>query len=55
MMWKWRTQRTWGTTALGIWLVATGLLPLLNVSIPQSGPILSLLAAASGILILMQR
>ncbi len=55
MKWRWRTQRAWGTTALGIWLVATGLLPLLHVSIPQGGPILSLLAAASGILILLQR
>ncbi len=55
MFWRWRSQRGWGTTALGIWLVATGLLPFLHVSIPQSGPILSLLAAAAGVLILMQR
>jgi hypothetical protein len=55
MRWIWSIRRTWGTTALGVWLVATGLLPFLHVSTPQSGPILSLLAAAAGILILIQR
>ncbi len=55
MRWTWWTRRGWGTTLLGIWLIATGLLPLLHVSIPQGGPVLSLLAAAAGILILIDR
>lgn len=55
MNWIWRTQRRWGHIALGVWLIATGLLPLLGAPIPLSGPILALLAVVAGILILMQR
>jgi hypothetical protein len=45
------------TTKLGmflvaIWLIVTGLLPLLNVSTPLSDTILAVLAIAAGILIL---
>jgi hypothetical protein len=40
---------------LGIWLVVTGLLPFVNLPIPNIGTILALLALAAGVLILMGR
>jgi hypothetical protein len=40
---------------LGIWLILTGLLPFLNVRIPQSGVILSVLAVIAGVLIVAGR
>jgi len=40
---------------LAIWLIATGLLPLLNVSFPTAGTILALLAIAAGLLLLLRR
>ena len=42
-----------GVLLLGIWLIATGLLPLLNVNIPASDIILALLAITAGIVILL--
>lgn len=44
-----------GALLLGIWLVATGLLSLAAIAIPYQGVILSLLALAAGILILIDR
>ena len=44
-----------GLLLLGIWLVLTGLLPLINISFPGSGIVLAILAAAAGILILLRR
>jgi hypothetical protein len=44
-----------GVILLSIWLIATGLLSLLNISIPYSGVILALLAIAAGILLLIGR
>jgi hypothetical protein len=41
-----------GVLLLGIWLIATGLLPLLSINIPAS-IILALLAIAAGIAILL--
>lgn len=55
MRWGWKSQRNWGLTALALWLIATGLVPLLNLNIPQSGQILAVLAVAAGILILLGR
>ena len=55
MRWFWRTERNWGLTLLAVWLIATGLLPLMDVTIPHVGQILSVLAVAAGILILMRR
>ena len=40
-------------TLLGIWLILTGLLPLLRLGIPESGTILAVLAIAAGVLILV--
>ena len=41
-----------GTLALSIWLIATGLLTLLNLRFPASGTILSVLAIIAGGLLL---
>jgi hypothetical protein len=41
-----------GMLLLGIWLIATGLLQLLQVSIPYQDLFLSLLAVAAGVFIL---
>ena len=50
-----KRSRKLGPLLLGIWLIATGLMPLVHLSIPYSGPILALLAIAAGILILLDR
>jgi len=42
-----------GVLLLGIWLIATGLLPLFRVNIPASDILLALLAIAAGIVILL--
>jgi hypothetical protein len=44
-----------GVLLLGVWLIATGLLPLLSINIPASDIILALLAIAAGIVILVGR
>mgnify|MGYP001037767567 FL=1 len=44
-----------GVLLLGVWLIATGLLPLLGINVPASDIILALLAIAAGILILLKR
>ena len=43
-----------GMVLLAIWLILTGLLPLLNISFPAGGVILAILAIAAGVLILLQ-
>jgi hypothetical protein len=40
---------------LGIWLILTGLIPLLHLLIPYSTTILALLAVVAGVLILLGR
>lgn len=40
---------------LGIWLLLTGLLPLLRLGLPSGDLILDILAVAAGILILLGR
>jgi hypothetical protein len=44
-----------GMTLLAVWLILTGLLPFLRVSLPYEGTILPLLAVAAGILLLLER
>jgi hypothetical protein len=44
-----------GMLLLAIWLIATGLVPLLKVSFAHSSTILNVLAVAAGILILVGR
>jgi len=44
-----------GFLLLGIWLIVTGLLMLLEISIPYSDVILALLAIAAGVLIILKK
>ncbi len=50
-----RMTRNLGMMLLGIWLVITGLIPLLNLSFSGLGTLMAILATAAGILILMGR
>ena len=52
---KWLGTNNLGMLLLGIWLVLTGLLPILNVTFAHMGLTLSALALAAGILILLGR
>ena len=55
MKWFWQNRPNWGFTLLGIWLILTGILPLLGMAVAHSGTILSILAVIAGALILMRR
>ena len=44
-----------GMLLLSIWLILTGLLQLLSISIPGIGIIMALLALAAGVLLLLNR
>jgi len=44
-----------GGLLLGVWLIAKGLLPYLTLNIPYQETILSALAVAAGILIIIER
>jgi hypothetical protein len=44
-----------GMLLLGLWLILTGLIPLLNLSYSGLGVILQVLAIAAGVLILQGR
>ena len=48
---------TWnlGMLLLGVWLIVTGLIPLLNLSISGLGTIMAVLAIAAGVLIIVGR
>ena len=50
-----RLTRNTGMLLLGIWLILTGLLQVVSVSIPGIGSILALLAIVAGMLILVGR
>jgi hypothetical protein len=50
-----KRSRKYGPILLGVWLIATGLLPLLGANIPYAGPVLDVLAIAAGVLILIDR
>jgi hypothetical protein len=43
-----------GTVLLGVWLLATGLLPLLHLNFAGSGVVLAVLAVVAGALILLR-
>jgi len=42
-----------GMLLLGIWLILNGLFQLINITIPEGGTIMALLALAAGVLILL--
>jgi hypothetical protein len=44
-----------GMLLLGIWLIATGLIPLLSISFSGLGTIMAILAIAAGALIIVGR
>ena len=44
-----------GMLLLGIWLIFTGLIPLLNLSFSPLGTLMAILATAAGALILLGR
>jgi hypothetical protein len=46
-------MKRWGTIVLSIWLILSGLLPLLNLSFTGSGILLALLAILAGILLIL--
>jgi hypothetical protein len=50
-----RLTKTLGMLLLGIWLILTGLIPLLSISISGIGTIMAVLAVAAGVLILLGR
>ena len=52
---KWLGTKNWGMLLLGIWLVLTGLLPLVHVTFANMGTLLAVLAVAAGSLILLDR
>ncbi len=48
-----RLPKNLGMILLGVWLILTGLLPLLRISFAGSETVLELLALVSGVLILL--
>jgi len=44
-----------GMSLLGIWLIATGLIPLLNISFSGLGTVMAIIAIAAGALLLAGR
>lgn len=44
-----------GTLLLGIWLIITGLIPLLNFSFSGLGTIMAILAIVAGLLLIVGR
>jgi hypothetical protein len=51
---KWSGRR-WGITLLAIWLIATNLLPFVNVQTSWSRTVLAILGITAGVLILLER
>jgi hypothetical protein len=50
-----RSSRSAGIILLSIWLILTGLMPLMRVDLPNSGMIMGILALVAGILLLIGR
>lgn len=50
-----RVTKNLGMLLLGIWLVITGLIPLLSISVAGLGTIMAVVAVAAGLLILAGR
>jgi len=50
-----KLTKKWGMILLAIWLILTGLLQLVKMDIPYIGVIMSVLAIAAGVLILMDK
>jgi hypothetical protein len=50
-----RMTKNLGMLLLGIWLIITGLIPLLNLGVSGLGTLMAVLAVAAGALILVGR
>jgi hypothetical protein len=50
-----RMTKSLGMLLLGIWLLLTGLIPLLNIGVSGLGTLMAVLALAAGALILAGR
>jgi hypothetical protein len=50
-----RITRNIGMLLLAVWLVLTGLIPLLNLSFSGLGSVMAALAIAAGVLIILGR
>lgn len=50
-----KITRNFGMLLLALWLILTGLIPLLNLSFSGLGQVMSILALAAGILIVIGR
>jgi hypothetical protein len=50
-----RLTRNFGMLLLAIWLILTGLMPLLHLSFSGAGTMMAILAIAAGVLILVVR
>lgn len=50
-----KMTRNLGMLLLGIWLIATGLIPLLNLSFSGLGTVMAVVAIAAGALIIVGR
>jgi hypothetical protein len=50
-----KITRNLGMLLLALWLILTGLIPLLNLSFSGLGTLMSILALAAGILIVIGR
>ena len=52
---KWAGTKNLGMLLLGIWLIATGVLPFVHINFANMGLVLSVLAIAAGVCILLGR
>jgi hypothetical protein len=52
---RWIGTNNLGMLLLGIWLIATGLLPFVTITFVNMGLVLAVLAIVAGVLILMGR
>jgi hypothetical protein len=50
-----KVTRNLGMLLLAVWLVLTGLIPLLNLSFSGLGTVMAILAIAAGVLIVVGR
>ena len=50
-----KVTRNIGMLLLAVWLILTGLVPLLNLSFSGLGTVMAILAIAAGVLILVGR
>ena len=47
--------KSWGMILLAVWLILSGLIPLLSIHIDRSGTLMNVLALAAGVLVLFGR